>query len=138
MAGLGRSCRRGDRYLFERIGSIDLYEPEQTETISGNQAEYEEREAGIVAPDVSFSGCLKEKEACATEKNGEREGGSYVKNEGTENEQEKKDAAEDEAGVFFSEENRKSENMVLSVPVYILEVFEWERDGVGEEEEEEK
>lgn len=61
-----------------------------------------------------------------------------MKNEGTENEQEKKDAAEDEAGVFFSEENRKSENMVLSVPVYILEVFEWERDGVGEEEEEEK
>lgn len=57
-----------------------------------------------------------------------------MEDKGAENEKYEKNASENESGVFFTENDRKGDDVVLLVSLDILEVFEWECDGISQEE----
>lgn len=81
-----------------------------------------------------FSCCLEKKETCSSEEDCEGESGSDMEDKGAENEKYKKNASENESSIFFTENDRKGDDVVLLVSLDILEVFEWECDGISQEE----
>lgn len=78
-------------------------QPEEDESVDSDDAEHPERETSIVEKGLLCSYGLHEKEAQAAAEQGWEKSGREMKDEDAHNEQDKKSAAENDAGSFFTE-----------------------------------